>query len=120
MILVPRDYIHKKPQLVKLQFSTAASGASGAPGTGIRYVPVYWQLSASGVGSGAIYAGTAGSELLRLKWGAAANIDGCFWDNEGTANKRLVLEVEGAVGIGEFNVWYVAKRAGAGDSGTTQ
>lgn len=118
MILAGKQFQHKKPQLKLLNFATAASGASGEPGTGVAYIPVWWQIVASAAGSAAVYAGTGGSELIRLKFGAADEKCGAWWDPGVTANKRLVLEVEGAVGVGQFAVWYVAVRQGAGNSGT--
>lgn len=119
-MLVPKDFQHKKALLLQLNFATAASGAGAAAATGLRYVPIYWTLSASAAGSAAVYAGTGGSELIRIKFGAAALVDGYYWDNVLQSNKLLVAEVEGAVGVGQFNVYYVAVRRGAGSGGTEQ
>lgn len=117
MLLVPKDFQHKKAQLLNLNFATAGS-TSVAAATGLRHIPVYWRISASAAGSMAIYAGTAGSELIRSKFIAGANDDAYFWDNDLTSNKALVLEVEGAVGVGQAQVWYITVRRGAGSSGT--
>lgn len=118
MEFVPKDFQHKKAQLQLLNFATAASGATGAPGTGIAFIPVGFHCIASAAGSAAVYAGTGGSELIRLKLLAGTEYSGAWWDPGVTANKQLVLEVEGAVGVGQFAVWYIAVRKGAGDSGT--
>ena len=118
MYLVSKDRQHHKVQLSLLNFATAASQATGAPGTGLAYIPVYYHLSASGVGSAVVYAGTGGSSLIRLKFPTAAQpMSGPWWDIEVSANKRLVLEVEGAVGVGQLAVWYIIVRKGAGSGG---
>jgi len=118
--LVPKDLGHKKAQLQQLNFATAASGATDAPGTGLAFIPVYYSFSASAAGSAAVYAGTGGSELIRIKFAANTPVSGAYWDSDIEPAKRLVLEVEGAVGVGQFNVWYVVHRVGAGSSGTGQ
>ena len=119
MQLVPKAWAHKKTQLLQLNF-TAAGSTSVDVATGLRAVPVYWTISASAAGSAAVYAGTSGSELIRLKFGAADPKSGYYWDNETTAGNPLVVEVEGGVGVGQFNVYYLVVRRNAGDSGTAQ
>lgn len=120
MQLVPKAFQHKKLKLLQLDFATAASTSVAAAGTGLRLVPVYWRFTSSGIGSGVIYAGTGGSTLIMTKFGAAAAGDGYYWDDNATSNKGLVLEMEGAVGVGQFQVWYVVKRMGAGSDGLGQ
>lgn len=120
MSLVPRHLEHKKVQVKVLNFATAASGAVAAAGTGLALIPVWYHISASGVGSAAVYAGTSGSELIRLKFGGGlAPVNGPWWDGGVSANKTLLLEVEGAVGVGQFVVWYIVHRSNAGDGALT-
>lgn len=107
----------KRVKLKSLLFADAASVSATAVGTGLAMIPVYWTLSGSSAGSAAVWAGTSGSELIRIKSGTSQAQSGYFWDDTITPNKTLVMEV-GAMGVGAFNVWYVVKRIGAGDSGT--
>lgn len=120
MELVPKDFQHKKAQVKVLNFATAASDTVSAAGTGLSIIPIWYHLTASAAGSAVVYAGTGGSALIRLKFGANSVQSGPWWDPGVTANKLLVLEVEGAVGVGQFAVWYVIVRSGAGNSGTGQ
>ena len=118
-LLVPRDYQHKKPQLLQLQTASVASISVAAAGTGIALVPIYYTYSASALGSVTIFAGTAGSTLIYISGAAGGAVEGHYWDYKVTPNKALVLENQGTPGNGFLNVWYVAVRLGAGTSGLT-
>lgn len=121
MELVPKGFQHKKAQLLQLDFATDASTSIAAAGTGLRIVPIYWRLSPGSTrGSAVIYAGTAGSTLVRTRFEPNSAQDGFYWDTNITSNKGLVIEVESGTSVGQFQVWYVVKRMNAGGDGTGQ
>ena len=73
---------------------------------------------ASAVGSYNIFNGTTGSILLKLQSQLGGVTSGDFFDDTITANKPLVLEATTGGGVGDFHVWYIVLRTGAGSGAT--
>lgn len=123
MHLVPKHQLENKPKHLRTNDSTIASSSLAAPGTGLVYVPIYAWCTASAVGSARYLNGTGGSALFELKVQAGGVSEICFWEEPSTllANQCPVIETETAgMGVNDFQVWMVAVRAGAGNSGTSQ
>ena len=95
--------------------TTISSNSIAAAGTNLVQVPFYAWISAF-VSSGAFacYNGTGGSTLFRGTT-VVGGQELQFWTNPGgmAANKPLVIETTGEVGIHEFHVYAAVVRGGS-------
>lgn len=113
--MIGPTYDSKKVKHLSLVFSGAGSTSIAALGTGLLRMPIRVWATASGVGSVVAYNGTGGSTFFKLKLAAGGYVEVDFHDDTFIGNKTLVLESgDATLGVGEFHVWYVAKRVGAG------
>lgn len=108
-------------------FGTGAATTTllAAPGTGLAIVPVYMYWHASAVGSFTLQKGLSGSVMLHGNFQTAHIPDQLPWWDDGAsetvgANTAIAIVKADGCGAGEFHLWYVICRLGAGGGGTTQ
>jgi hypothetical protein len=92
-------------------------------GTGISIVPIHFRWAASGQGSIFLTYGTAGAaSIFRTQTLAAfQNQDDAWWDpNPSSVNTEIRIQVPSTLGTGEFDIWFVVVRGGAGAGALTQ
>lgn len=120
MDLRPFNVKNHRVKHAVLSVATTGSTSISAPGTGNIIVPVYFWALSSGVASLAILNGTTGTVFLAPKTTAGVIVDAPYWEESYLTNKPLVLEstLNGG-GTLDFHVWYVVRRTGAGESGTS-
>ena len=91
-------------------------------GTGISIVPVRFRWQASGAGSMFLTLGTAGAASI-FRTAALANNqeqNSAWWDASYAANTEIRLQVPSTLGAGEFDIWFVVVRGGAGAGALVQ
>ena len=112
----PVQHSHKR-------LSGATTGATmvSALGTGISCCPVYIRCSASVAVSMFLSLGSSAGSFWRSNFIVGkGEISMPWWDNTLTPNTSINLEVPTDPGVGEFDLWWIAWRSGAGSSGTGQ
>lgn len=124
MEIPDRSRQHHKIQHMRHAFTDGAASVVlvTAKGTGLNIMPIWYRYQASAAGSMTLFAGTAGASVFHCRVVTAGDErNGPWWDPTGVgANKHIMIEKEAGVGKGEFEIWYIVVRTGAGGSGTGQ
>lgn len=125
--LIPERFRDKTIKHRAYTFATgvAATVCVTAPGTGLAIVPIYMAWHASAAGSFTLKKGSGGSTYFHGAFTINNELAGTPWWDDGASesigsNTALELVTAATPGAGQFHVWYVVCRLGAGDSGTGQ
>jgi hypothetical protein len=93
-------------------------------GTGFSIVPVHFRWAASSQGSLFLTYGTAGAAASIFRAQTIINLqnqESAWWDpNPASVNTEIRLQVKSTLGVGEFDMWFVVVRGGAGAGALTQ
>jgi len=125
--LIPTRFGNKPIRHMRHVFATGAAATTlvTAPATGLVIVPVYMSWRASAAGSITLTKGSSGASAFTAAFQANGLWETVPWWDDGAANSIgagtsiEILKATGC-GAGEFNIWYVICRLGAGDGGTNQ
>ena len=127
MQLVPKTWQHKSILHKNHAFGTGAAATAiiAAPGTGLSLVPVQFAWMASAAGSFTLTKGSGGASYFAGGFLANGEWQSIPWWDDGVvegigANTSLEIVKANAIGAGNFHVWYMIRRIGAGEGGTTQ
>lgn len=124
MYIVNKDRQHHKVQHKHHQFATGAAATTlvTALGTGFAIVPIYWRLSASALGTVLLENGSGGASIMRTSALVNHEEQASPWWGLTEVSAATAIEITKATGIGagEFDLWYIIVRMGAGDGGNTQ
>ena len=127
MDLVPNSFRHKAILHRNHPFGTGAAATLlvTAPGTGLSLVPIAFAWMASGAGSFTLTKGSGGASYFAGGFLANGQWQQVPWWDDGViegvgANTSLEIVKAAGVGLGNFHVWYMIRRIGAGEGGTTQ
>lgn len=126
MLLVPKGFQHKRVIHRNHAFATGAAATTlvTAQATGLAIVPVYMAWVASAAGSFTLTKGSGGASYFAGGFLAGQVQSTDWWDDGvtegvGAATSLEIVKAAG-VGAGQFHVWYMIVRIGAGGGGTTQ
>ena len=123
MATIDARYIGVSTQHTHKRFSGATTAATlvAAQGTGISIVPVLFRWVATVAGSVFLTATSGGGSIFRSQFLANSQEQGVpWWDTGLPPNTPITLEVPSDCGVGEFDIWWVVVRGGAGAGATTQ
>ena len=110
-------------QHVHKRFSGATTFATvvSALGTGLSIVPIYFRFNGSVAASMFLTIGSGGASIFRTRFVVSnAEMNTPWWDSTYAANTPILIEMATDPGVGEFDIWFIAMRTGAGQSGTGQ
>lgn len=123
MELIPKSRQHHAIQHSHHAWATgvAATVMITAKGTGLSIVPVWYRYQSSAAGSITLFAGSGGASVMHARVVTAGDErSGPWWDPSGVgSNTDLEIIKELGIGKGEFDMWYVIIRVGAGAGGNT-
>lgn len=127
MFFPPKRFENRPIRHMRHAFATGAGATVlvTAPGTGLVIVPTYMAWRASAAGSITLTKGSGGASAFGASFQSNGLWDYVPWWDDGSvntigANTSIEITKATGCGAGEFNVWYVIVRLGAGDSGTGQ
>ena len=101
--------------------AVVATALVTAAGTGISIAPLYFRWNGSVSASILLTAGSSGASIFRSRFVISnAEMQTPWWDNVIAANTGIFIEIPTDPGVGEFDIWFIFVRTGAGAGGTVQ